>query len=327
MRLRWFAPNRYCGLVVPSLRAAGFTVATEGDEQPDLVVAMDGQCAVAGFEFARRHRSPLLLYLWDLPPWRLGMGRPDVVFEWRGRIRRVPRILGGFPARSGYYSRLHFVARRAAADWAPSTLTATDLATRFGIEARVVPYCYDSARFHPAPPSAERRVPSAELLSISRLVPHKNHDAVIRAAARMMPRPTVHLIGQGPEAEALQRLAADLEVSVELTTDWQSDEAIAAAYRRATVVVAPSRFEGFGLTPVEGVATGVPTVASDIPPHREHLGDTVHYFRLEDDRSLEAAIRTAIERGPADPARVAHLSIEAAAARFAAHLSGLAAPR
>ena len=170
-------------------------------------------------------------------------------------------------------------------------------------------------------------MPSAELLSISRLVPHKNHDAVIRAAARMMPRPTVHLIGQGPEAEALQRLAADLEVSVDLTTDWQSDEAIAAAYRRATVVVAPSRFEGFGLTPVEGVATGVPTVASDIPPHREHLGDTVHYFRLEDDRSLEAAIRTAIERGPADPARVAHLSIEAAAARFAAHLSGLAAPR
>ena len=324
--LRWFAPNRYCGLVVPALRAAGFAIATEGDEPADLVVAMDGQCAVAGFEFARRHGCPLLLYLWDLPPWRLGMGRPDVVFEWRGRIRRVPRILGGFPERSGYYSRLHFAARRAAAVWAPSALTAADLATRFGLKARVVPFCYDSTQFRPMP-SAERRVPSAELLSISRLVPHKNHGAVIRAAARMMPRPRVRLIGQGPEAGALERLAADLEVKLELTTEWQSDEAIAAAYHRATVVVAPSRFEGFGLTPIEGVASGVPTVASDIPPHREHLGDAVCYFRLEDELSLVAAIRAARERGPVDPARVAHLSIEPAAARFVDQLSEIAARR
>ena len=335
--LRWFAPNRNCGLVVPVLRTAGFAIATEGEEPADLVVAMDEQCAVADFEFARRHGCPLLLYLWDLPPWRLGMGRPDVVFEWRGRVRRVPRILGGFPERSGYYSRLHFVAHHAAAVWAPSTLTASDLAARFQIEARVVPFCYDSTRFRPAMPSAECRAPSAEhaegrapspeLLSVSRLVPHKNHDAVIRAAARMMPRPTVHLIGQGPEAETLERLAADLEVTLELTTEWQSDEAIVAAYQRATVVVAPSRFEGFGLTPMEGVAMGVPTVASDIPPHREHLGDAVHYFGLEDELSLVAAIRTAMERGPADAARVAHLTIEQAAARFATHLTELGVVR
>ncbi len=323
--LRWFAPNRYCGLVVPVLRTAGFAIATEGEEPADLVVAMDGQCAVAGFEFARRQGCPLLLYLWDLPPWRLGMGRPDVIFEWRGRVRRVPRILGGFPERSGYYSRLHFTARHAVAVWAPSSLTASDLATRFQVEARVVPFCYDSARFRA--PSAEGRAPSPELLSVSRLVPHKNHEAVIRAAARMMPRPTVHLIGQGPEAETLERLAADLEVTLELTTEWQSDEAIVAAYQRATVVVAPSRFEGFGLTPMEGVAMGVPTVASDIPPHREHLGDAVHYFGLEDELSLVAAIRTAMERGPADAARVAHLTIEQAAARFATHLTELGVVR
>ncbi len=345
--LRWFAPNRYCGLVVPALRTAGFAIATEGEDPADLVVAMDGQCAVAGFEFARRHRCPLLLYLWDLPPWRLGMGRPDVIFEWRGRVRRVPRILGGFPERSGYYSRLHFAAHHAAAVWAPSTLTASDLAARFQIEARVVPFCYDSTRFRPPPPSAERRVPSpepaerrapspepaerrapsAELLSVSRLVPHKNHEALIRAAARMIPRPTVHLIGQGPEAGALERLAADLEVRLELTTEWQSDEAIVAAYQRATVVVAPSRFEGFGLTPMEGVASGVPTVASDIPPHREHLGTAAHYFRLEDELSLVAAIRAAMEQGPADPARVAHLTIEQAAGRFVTHLSELGVVR
>jgi glycosyltransferase involved in cell wall biosynthesis len=318
--IRWFAPNRYCGLVVPALREAGWSIATEGDDSADLVVAMDGQSAVLGFEFARRHRCRLLLYLWDLPPWRLGGGRPDVVFECRGRIRRVPRILGGFRERAGYYSRISFAARRADWVWAPSTATVTDLASRFGVEARSVPFCYDSARFRPV---GWEPVTPQRLLSISRLVPHKNHDAVIRAASRMEPRPVLHLIGQGPEAPALVRLAAELGVRLELAAEWQTDEAVADAYRRATVVVAPSRFEGFGLTPIEGVATGVPTVASDIPPHREHLGNAVHYFNLEDELSLVAAIRIAIELGPVDPAAVAHLTIERAAARFATHLAEL----
>ena len=318
--IRWFAPNRYCGLVVPALREAGWSIATQGDDSADLVVAMDGQSAVLGFEFARRHRCRLLLYLWDLPPWRLGGGRPDVVFEWRGRIRRVPRILGGFRERAGYYSRISFAARRADWVWAPSIATVTDLAGRFGVEARPVAYCYDSARFRPVGRQPET---PQRLLSISRLVPHKNHDAVIRAASRMEPTPIVHLIGQGPEAPALVRLAAELGVALELQTEWQTDEAVDAAYRRATVVVAPSRFEGFGLTPIEGVATGVPTVASDIPPHREHLGNTVHYFNLEDEFSLVSAIRIAIEVGPVDPAGVAHLTIARAAARFATQLAEL----
>ncbi|MSR02846.1 MAG: hypothetical protein EXR94_08925 [Gemmatimonadetes bacterium] len=290
--VRWFAPNRYCGLVVPALREAGWSIATEGEDSADLVVAMDGQSAVLGFEFARRHRCRLLLDLWDLPPWRLGGGRPDVVFEWRGRIRRVPRVLGGFRERAGHYSRIAFAARRADGVWAPSIATVTDLAGRFGVEARSVAYCYDSARFRPVDRQSET---PQRRLSISRLVPHKNHDAVIRAASRMEPRPVVHLIGQGPEAPALVRLAAELGV----------------------------RLEGFGLTPIEGVATGVPTVASDIPPRREHLGNTVHYSNLEDEFSLVSAIRIAIEVGSVDPAGVAHLTIERAAARFPTHLAEL----
>ena len=318
--LRWFAPNRICTLVVPALREAGFSIATEGDGPARIAVAMDGQCAVEGFEYARRHRCPLLLYLWDLPPWRLGGGRPDVVFEWHGRVRRMPRLVGGYPERPGYYSRIRYIARRADWVWAPSTATVTDLRDRFEVAAELVPFCFDSDRFTPVEwaPSVPPRI-----LSISRLVPHKNHGALIRAAARMTPRPVVHLIGQGPEAGPLESLARELGVTLELPREWQSDAEVAAGYRRATVVVAPSRFEGFGLTPMEGVASGIPTVASDIPPHREHLGEAVSWFSLEDDLSLVVAIRMAMERGPVDPASVADLSIGAAARRFAGRLEAL----
>ena len=97
------------------------------------------------------------------------------------------------------------------------------------------------------------------------------------------------------------------------------------AYRSAEVLVCPSRFEGFGLTPMEGVACGVPTVASDIPPHREFLGTAVHFFTLDDEESLVAAV-TAARSGstpPPGPAGdvLAGVTIDAAAERFA---SGLA---
>ena len=320
--LRWFAPNRFCTLVVPALRARGFRIDLEGEEPAALAVAMDGQCAVAGYEYARRHRCPLLLYLWDLPPWRLGTGSPEMVFEWRQRIRRVPRVIGGYQERSGYYSRIRYVARRAATVWTPSRLTAADLAARFGVEAEVVPFCYDSERFQPGEwrPSEPPR-----LLVVSRLVPHKNQLAVLRAAARLAPPATVRCIGQGPLAAGLADAARDLGITLALETNWPSDAAVRQAYRDATVVVAPSRFEGFGLCPMEGVASGIPTVASDIEPHREHLGDSVSYFGLEDESSLVVAIRTAMERGPADPRGIAGCTIEAAADRFAIRLERMLA--
>ncbi|MHB1329399.1 MAG: glycosyltransferase family 4 protein [Gemmatimonadales bacterium] len=311
--IRWFAPNRFCGLILEPLRQRGFTIADEGDRPAKLAVVMDGQSAVEGMQYARRHRCPLVLYVWDLPPWRLGGGRSDFIFAAGKRIFRIPRPVGGYPERSGFYSRLRWVARRAVAVWAPSTLTAEDLLARFSVKAEVVPFCYDSTRFQPLVRSSR---PGVRLLSISRLVRHKNHIAVIFAAAQMEPRPTVHLIGQGPERETLRYTAAQLGVELRIDSEWQSDEAIAAAYRAASVVVAPSRFEGFGLTPMEAVAQGIPTVASDIAPHRQHLRDAVTYFDPEHDAMLVRAIETASYRPPGDPDTLAHLTIAAATERF-----------
>jgi glycosyltransferase involved in cell wall biosynthesis len=52
---------------------------------------------------------------------------------------------------------------------------------------------------------------------------------------------------------------------------------LAAAYRRADVVVLPSDAEGFGLPVAEAMACGVPVVASDLPVLREVGGDAVCY--------------------------------------------------
>jgi glycosyltransferase involved in cell wall biosynthesis len=326
--LRWFAPNRYCALPVPQLRLGGLRIALDGDAAAGIAVAADGQCAVEAWGFARRHRCPLLLYLWDLPPWRLGNGRPDWIEAFGSRLVRVPRPVGGFPERAGYYSRIRYVARTAAAVWCPSAHTTGEVTRRFGVPAREVPFCYDSDRFGrpatdpPAPPPG-----GPTLLSISRLVPHKNHQVLIRAAGSIATRPVVRILGEGPEAQGLRRLADQLGVGLDLPGRWASEEEILSAYRGASAVIAPSRFEGFGLTPLEGLAMGRPVIASDIPPHREFVGTAARFFPADDHLALAAAITAALAAPPLSPAArldaLATLTIEACAVRMLPELARL----
>ena len=309
--VRWFAPNRFCTLVVPRLRDRGLSIALDGDRPARLAIAMDAQVAADACRYAVRHRCPLIHYVWDLPPWWLGRGRHDWVWLVAGRYVWLPRLGRRYAARRGFYSRLRYVAAHAAAVWVPSTATATSVRERFGVDCRQVPFCFDSDRFTPAPPPARRR----GVLSVSRLTPQKNHAAVIRAAARFEPRMPVRIIGSGPEQGSLERLAAELRVPCTVESD-RSEAEVLAAYRVAEVVVCPSTFEGFGLTPMEAIATATPVVASDIPPHREFLGTSPHFFTLDDDESLVAAIEAARAGPPPGRGVLSRVTIEAAAERF-----------
>lgn len=321
--LRWFAPNRYCLLPVEALRARGLRIATEGTAPARAVVAADGVCAEEAFASASRLRCPLLLYLWDLPPWRVE-GRPDFVFALGGRARSLPRPWGRYRGRPGYYSRLGYITRKASLVLCPSSATRQDVALRFGgVDAEPVPYCYDSDRFaelHAAPPAGP-----LSLLSVSRLVPHKNHAVVIRAAARLGAGTSVRIIGEGPERAGLADLAAALHVPLQLADGWTPDAELLAAYRAAHVVVAPSRFEGFGLSPMEGLGMGAPVVASDIGPHRELLDGMVRFFPPDDPAALAAAIQAAATEPlrTAPPPGLAAYAIAACADRLAARIDRL----
>ncbi|MEP6687150.1 MAG: glycosyltransferase [Gemmatimonadales bacterium] len=317
--LRWFASNAYTALLVPELRRLGLSIATDGDRPARVAFAMSGLAAEAAWRFARAHHARLLVYLWDLPPQGTGHGRPDPVWWLGGRFVRLPRPWGGYGRRRGYYSRLRYIASRADALWAPSTLTVAAVADRFGLAAERVPYCYDSNRFVPV--TSAKAVPPV-LLTVSRLRHHKNHAIVLHAAALLRRAVQVRFIGRGPEQTALEVLARQLGVAcrVETTAD---DAAVTRAYRDASVAVCPSRFEGFGLTPIEAVGSGVPVVASDIPPHREFVGRAARLFPPDDAAALAEAITAALAGPPADPALVEALTIPSAARRFLASFGPL----
>jgi len=67
-----------------------------------------------------------------------------------------------------------------------------------------------------------------------------------------------------------------------------------ALYRGASVFVYPSRYEGFGLPPLEAMACGVPVVASDAASLPEVIGNAGYLIAPDDTRSLGASIITCV---------------------------------
>lgn len=113
-------------------------------------------------------------------------------------------------------------------------------------------------------------LPSEFLLGVSRFVPYKRLDRVIKAGvASGLP---VVLAGSGPEEARLRELAA-AHRNVDFVRD-PSSALLAQLYRRALALVFPA-IEDFGIMPVEAMATGTPVVANAIGGTAETVIDGI----------------------------------------------------
>ncbi|HEV7896878.1 MAG TPA: glycosyltransferase family 4 protein [Planosporangium sp.] len=112
------------------------------------------------------------------------------------------------------------------------------------------------------------------VVCVSRLVPRKGQDALIRALPairRRVPDATLLVVSGGPYRSALQRLARDLGVADDVvftgSVPW---EELPAHYAAGDVFAMPCRtraggldVEGLGIVYLEASATGLPVVAGD----------------------------------------------------------------
>lgn len=98
--------------------------------------------------------------------------------------------------------------------------------------------------------------------------PHKNHRMLLEAFARLLAQlPDAELVLPGgagaEETEVSRRIASeDLRGSVRRPGRLSTAE-MERLYRRATAVVVPSLYEGFGLPALEAMLRGVPLLVAD----------------------------------------------------------------
>lgn len=71
---------------------------------------------------------------------------------------------------------------------------------------------------------------------------------------------------------------------------WTPTEQLDWLYAHASMLLVPSRYEGFGFPLVEGFAARVPVVAADIPTFREVGGDAALYLPPDDPQTWAAAV-------------------------------------
>ena len=166
----------------------------------------------------------------------------------------------------------------------------------------LLPPGVDSAAFHPGSGGDEvrRRLGLSDrpvVACVSRLVPRKGQDVLIRALPAIqarVPGTALLLVGGGPAAEKLRALAASVGVADDVvmtgTVPW---EELSAHYDAGDVFAMPcrSRFrglevEGLGIVFLEASATGKPVVAGDSggAPDAVREGETGY---LVDGRSVE----------------------------------------
>ncbi|SFE64957.1 mannosyltransferase [Sulfitobacter brevis] len=207
------------------------------------------------------------------------------------------------------------------------------------VPAKVIMHGIDTQEYAPAPDRAALRethgLPRSGILigCYGRIRAQKGTDAFVEAMVPVLKQhPTAHALIMGratdkhrafehslkdrAKAEGVEsRMLFLPEVPVERMADW---------YRVLDLYVAPQRWEGFGLTPIEAMACGVPVIATRVGAFEALVvdGQTGALVPPDDIPALGAEILAALAAPPtltqwaaaARPHIIEHFSIEREAA-------------
>lgn len=142
------------------------------------------------------------------------------------------------------------------------------------------------------------------ILTISRMVPNKGLDRLIDAANLIKSSVPFHIYMRSNEKNDLksEEEREYEEKIIDLIKNYHlqdrvtmlghiPDELLSSYYRKASLLAYPSRYEPFGIVPLEAMACGTPVVVSNIAGCREIIVDGLNgYVVNPHDRKALAAI-------------------------------------
>lgn len=141
---------------------------------------------------------------------------------------------------------------------------------------------YDPIDFSQDVEVALNYVKEPYILSVSSIAKHKNMLTLIKAFEQICNKVPYNLVIVGCKGNGMEEVSDYLKgYNIESRvcfTDYVTDGNIEWLYRHASLYVTTSLYEGFGMTPIEAMGRGIPTICSRSTSLPEVTMDLAEYY-------------------------------------------------
>lgn len=148
-----------------------------------------------------------------------------------------------------------------------------------------------------APRKTTQSLPQKFLLCVGTIEPRKNLPKTLDAYEMLPKRLTKNyplvVVGKlgWKHSEIEEKISSMREDGLDIVTlGYVPDSELPAIYKKASVLVFPSLYEGFGLPILEAQATGTPVITSDIEPMKTIAGKGAVLIEPGEPKSISEAI-------------------------------------
>ncbi len=216
----------------------------------------------------REFKKPLICWVWDIAYNWLSWCRTDE--ERKENVWRKSRVFQYLRDLSKCDKVI------SASKWTQRVLEG------FGITSEQMYFYIDTEKLDSVPEQENK----GYVIQISRFAINKRFDLTIRAMEGIDRK--LILIGKG-DATPLIKLAQELGVDVSVYVDLPDFERI-RFLKQSELLVSPSVFEGWGLTPIEALHCNKAVLLSDLEVFREVYGDNMAYHKMDDVNNMNRMI-------------------------------------
>jgi glycosyltransferase involved in cell wall biosynthesis len=251
-------------LVVPAL-SARFA--------PDWVLGVFKESAIKAVVLGRKLDAPVANFIYECPPWLRDIYGEDAF---------ASAMKDGFTVALWERTRQAYLESTVLL---PNSTLAGDYARDWLGTANVREPVYPGVDPQEMPfIELEGNADHRSVLFVGRLVADKNVHLLIQAWRKVPADLVLDIVGSGPLDGRLKELSAGLD-NVRFH-GYVADGKLWEMFSRTDLVVCPTRFEGFGMPPMQALYFSKPCLASDLPILRSIYGDFIDYFPAGDVDSL-----------------------------------------
>ena len=133
----------------------------------------------------------------------------------------------------------------------------------------------------------EYKLPDKYIMTLSTLEPRKNLNLLLDGYTKIQNKVDYDLVLVGREGWRIKKIIAKFNKEGRVhITGFVKDEHVSAIYKNAICFIFPSLYEGFGLPPIEALASGTPVISSNAASMPEILRNQAVYFENNNEDEL-----------------------------------------